>query len=127
MNQTRPKSATSAKANTTSVEDTKSCPYCAETIKKDAKKCKHCKEILDDDLRNEQQKLGAPTQPPRWNPGVAAVLSLFLPGAGQIYKGQIGNGLVWLIFVALGYLFIVPGLILHILCIVGAASGDPKK
>jgi TM2 domain-containing membrane protein YozV len=61
-----------------------------------------------------------------WSPGVAALLSLIIPGAGQMYKGQVGKGLVWLLFVVLGYfVFIVPGLILHLICILGAAQGDP--
>jgi TM2 domain-containing membrane protein YozV len=39
-------------------------------------------------------------------------LSLVIPGAGQIYKGQIINGLVWLLFVVGGYIFfIIPGLV----------------
>lgn len=60
----------------------------------------------------------------KWNPGIAAVLSLFLPGAGQMYKGQVYNGLLWMVFVVIGYIpFIIPGAILHILCIIGAASG----
>jgi TM2 domain-containing membrane protein YozV len=64
----------------------------------------------------------------RWSPGVAAVLSFFIPGLGQMYKGQIVNGLAWLIVVIIGYaLFIIPGLILHLLCILGAASGNPTK
>ena len=66
--------------------------------------------------------------PQAWNPGVAAVLSLVIPGAGQMYKGQVGAGFGWLIVVVLGYmLFIVPGLILHISCIVKAYSDVPKK
>lgn len=32
------------------------------------------------------------------NPGVAAVLSMFVPGIGQIYAGKWGWGLFWLIF-----------------------------
>lgn len=31
-------------------------------------------------------------------PGLAAVLSFFIPGVGQIYNGQWGWGLFWLIF-----------------------------
>jgi hypothetical protein len=63
-----------------------------------------------------------------WSPGVAAVLSLVIPGAGQIYKGQVAIGLLWLLFVVVGYTFlIVPGLILHLVCIVTAASGDPTR
>ena len=66
--------------------------------------------------------------PQAWNPGVAAVLSLVIPGAGQMYKGQVGAGFCWLIGVAFGYLlFIVPGVILHITCIVKAYSDIPKS
>ena len=64
----------------------------------------------------------------KWSPGVAAVLSLVIPGAGQIYKGQIFNGLFWLILVVIGYVaMVIPGVVLHIFCIIGAASGDPAK
>lgn len=62
----------------------------------------------------------------RWSPGLAAVLSLFLPGLGQLYKGQIINAIVWFFLVSLGYIaLILPGLILHLFCIVGALSGNP--
>jgi TM2 domain-containing membrane protein YozV len=64
----------------------------------------------------------------RWNPGIAAVLSVFWPGLGQIYKGQVINGLVWMVVVFIGYLLlVVPGLILHVCCIIGAAMGDPYR
>jgi hypothetical protein len=47
-----------------------------------------------------------------------------------MYKGEIIIGLLWLVFVLLGYtMLIIPGLILHLLCIIGAASGkstDPN-
>jgi TM2 domain-containing membrane protein YozV len=68
-------------------------------------------------------------QPQRkWSPGVAAVLSLVIPGAGQMYKGQIFNGLLWLVLVVLGYVFfVVPGIVLHLFCIIGASMGDPTK
>ena len=65
---------------------------------------------------------------PRWSPGIAAVLSLVIPGAGQMYKGQIGGGLGWLIGVIIGYcVFIVPGIVLHLCCIIAAASGNPNE
>jgi len=61
-----------------------------------------------------------------WTPGTAALLSLVIPGAGQMYKGQIFNGLFWLVIVVVGYVaMIVPGIVLHLMCIVGAASGKP--
>ena len=63
-----------------------------------------------------------------WSPGIAAVLSLVIPGAGQMYKGQVGAGLLWLFCVAVGYvLLIAPGLVLHIVCIVNAASGSEAR
>lgn len=111
---------------------TKKCPYCAEEISKDAIKCKHCGEILDNDIRAARQQpsqIIMPTHNERkWSPGVAAVLSLVIPGAGQMYKGNIGTGIFWLIIVCIGYfLLVIPGLILHLICIVTAASGNPYK
>jgi len=67
-------------------------------------------------------------QPPArlWSPGLAAVLSFFLPGLGQLYKGQIINGVVWFFAVMFGYAaLILPGLILHFFCVLGALSGNP--
>ena len=102
-----------------SSETSKQCPFCKEMIKVSALKCKHCGEFLDDRVRPHQEK---------WNRGIAAVLSLVIPGSGQMYKGQIFNGLIWLVMVFIGYcFFIVPGIPLHLLCILGAASGDVTK
>ncbi len=51
--------------------------------------------------------------------------ALFFPGLGQIYKGQPVNGIAWVMAVFVGYFFFVlPGLVLHLLCIIFAASGD---
>jgi len=66
----------------------------------------------------------APVQ--RWSPALAAVLSFLVPGLGQLYKGQFLNGIVWFFLVGVGYLaLILPGMLLHLFCIVGAASGNP--
>ncbi len=56
------------------------------------------------------------------NPGLAAVLSLFMPGAGQLYAGRIVGALLWFLAVSAGYALVLPGLILHVFCIVSAAS-----
>jgi len=113
-----------------SEENTKKCPFCAEEIKLDAIKCKHCGEILDSRTRADLEEQNQPIirRERKWSPGVAALLSFLIPGAGQIYKGSILNGLIWFVLVGGGYvLFFVPGLILHLFCIIGASSGDPYK
>lgn len=60
-----------------------------------------------------------------YHPGVAAVLSLVIPGAGQLYRIHILRGLLWLFVVATAYLLIpVLGVLLHIACVILAAVGD---
>jgi hypothetical protein len=56
------------------------------------------------------------------SPGLAAVLSLLVPGAGQLYTGNIVSGLLWFILVTAGYTLVLPGIFLHLLCIALAAS-----
>ena len=57
------------------------------------------------------------------NPGAAAVLSLIVPGAGQLYAGRPVAGVAWFTVVTIGYLLLViPGVVLHILCIASAAA-----
>jgi TM2 domain-containing membrane protein YozV len=64
----------------------------------------------------------------RWNPLVAMLLSFLIPGLGQLYKGQPVNGLVWFVAVLVGYaVFLVPGLVLHLCCVIGAGLGDPRR
>jgi TM2 domain-containing membrane protein YozV len=104
----------------------KACPYCAEQIQDAATFCRFCQHNLTTgELAAKQTVVVQPA--PQWNKGVAAVLSLVIPGAGQMYKGEVGAGLAWLFFTILGYLaYILPGIILHLICIGSAASGDPN-
>jgi hypothetical protein len=121
---------------------TQECPYCAAEIPLTVVKCKYCGEFVDEDSRPKSASASSTAAPVqvhihgkerRWSPGVAAVLSFFVPGLGQIYKGQIIRGFFWLlIVVGLGYvlescLFFIPGVIIHLFCIIGAASGDPYR
>ncbi len=53
--------------------------------------------------------------------GLYALLSFFWPGLGQLCKGQVLQGILWMIAVLVGYiLLIVPGIVLHIWCMVDA-------
>lgn len=100
----------------TASSPTKQCPYCGESVHADAVKCKYCHEYFDEALRR------ARTEKP-WNPGIAALLSFFIPGAGQIYKGDIARGIVILIVTIIGYMiFVVPGIAIHIWAVYTAYS-----
>ena len=53
------------------------------------------------------------------DPGIAAVLSLIVPGAGQIYNGDLARGAAWLI--ATPVVWLVTGGLLGWVCHVSAA------
>lgn len=56
------------------------------------------------------------------SPALAALLSLFIPGAGQLYTGRWLAAFLWFLVVTAGYTLILPGLVLHLFCIASAAS-----
>lgn len=60
------------------------------------------------------------------SPGVAAVLSFFVPGLGQLYKGQWFRAPLSFCFVGIGYFaLVIPGFLLHCCFVLGALSGNP--
>lgn len=111
--------------------DERFCGECGEIIKTRAEACPHC--------GVRQLSTGATpliakpvaVQPPRgrkWNPVLAAFLSFLVPGLGQHYKGQSTSGLFWFTIVGFGYVaLVIPGLILHLVCIIGAAIGSQRS
>lgn len=61
------------------------------------------------------------------NAAAAAVLSMIVPGAGQLYAGRPLSAIAWFMLVTMGYLMlIVPGVLLHVMCIASAAASAQR-
>jgi len=58
-----------------------------------------------------------PERPPKFykNPAIAIVLSFFWPGLGQLYNGQIGKGIIFMIcsFVSALLMWVIIGFLLY--------------
>lgn len=70
-------------------------------------------------------------EPAEWDRNIAAILSFFVPGLGQIYKGETGRGIAWLlggVFLAffLWWLLFIPSLVYSCCCAFNA-SRPPRK
>jgi len=70
-----------------------------------------------------------PEQPPKFykNPAVATILSLFVMGLGQIYNGQIGKGILFIVLYGISCLlmFVIIGFITTpILWIIGMVDAN---
>jgi len=101
------------------------CRECGQQISTEAASCPRCgaPNPTGYAVARQQQVVYVETRRP--SGGIAAVLSFLIPGLGQIYRGKVGRGLLWFCGALLGYaLLIVPGLIVHLCCIVNAATSD---
>lgn len=56
------------------------------------------------------------------SPMLAAALTALLPGAGHLYAGRIGAAVLWFVVVSMGYVLLVPGLVLHLFAMASAAA-----
>ncbi len=58
------------------------------------------------------------------SPGVAGVLSVLVPGLGQVYNGRLLPGALWFLATSFGYwAILVPGFLIHALCVLCAYDG----
>jgi hypothetical protein len=91
------------------------------------------------DVSGQKSSRRAPdVRPGRPNPAAAALLSSFVAGAGQMYLGEMRDGLVWLVVVKTCYsagllilflaephpaarILLLLGVFLHVVCIIHAA------
>lgn len=61
------------------------------------------------------------------SPGVAAVLSVLIPGLGQVYGGRLLAGGIWFLATSFCYwAILLPGFLVHALCIWSAWRGCPR-
>lgn len=56
------------------------------------------------------------------SPLLAAALSAFVPGAGHLYAERPIAAILWFLVVGLGYVLVLPGLVLHMFSIASAAT-----
>lgn len=86
-------------------KDTKFCSKCGKKIDIEAEICPKCGVRVKTPPSHTEHK----------STGVAAVLSFIIPGLGQIYNGQIGKGIIFIIIsVILAFtIFILIGFVLY--------------
>ena len=72
-------------------------------------------------LRREVGLARVPQRARRRSPAAAAMLSAIIPGAGHAYAGHALAAVLWFMAVGVGYALVLPGLLLHVWCMISAA------
>ena len=55
-------------------------------------------------------------------------MSFFVPGAGQIYKGEVGRGFLTILAWIVGlFLLVIPGLVVWVWAVLDAAGRIPEQ
>jgi TM2 domain-containing membrane protein YozV len=107
------------------------CRECGNQVSSEAPTCPHCgvprpvilPAVVQPELYYRHPVSIAPRK--EHDTTVAALLSFFMPGVGQMYKGDVGLGVGFLVGTFVGYMAcIFPGIILHIVSIINAAQKD---
>ncbi len=72
-----------------------------------------------DRMEFDRERVDRAMSPPRApSPGIAAVLSVLVPGLGQVYAGRMLAGAVWFVATAVAYsAVLLPGFLVHAFCI----------
>jgi TM2 domain-containing membrane protein YozV len=118
---------------------TRPCPYCAEPILLAAKKCKHCGEFLvarDSASRDSRTPRSGKSLAPHVSTGsngVGALLSLIIPGAGQLVGGAVGRGvglflattMLYACMLIINPFFSLPAVAVHLFSVFDAAQISP--
>lgn len=79
----------------------KYCSSCGKETPEGIKFCPSCGKVVVTDTQSPVQAQTVQTQTQIKNPWIAALLSFIISGAGQIYNGQLGKGILAFICVTL--------------------------
>lgn len=75
--------------------------------------------MMHDDLYDSRYEARYVERGP--HPGLAAVLSVLLPGLGHVYCGRLVAGALWFLAASFGYwAVLVPGLLIHVISVLCA-------
>ena len=73
---------------------------------------------MDDYYDSDFEPRGRP------NPGIAGVLSVLIPGLGQVYNGRLFAAVCWFLGASIGYsTILIPGFAIHALSVWCAYRG----